>query len=190
MNTGYVNASQMCSSNNKRWREYKRTNAWQEIVEIYEEFIKNTCESKIFQGVSFPTPYFDIKITRDFQGCYIHPKLVHFVAEYCSKRYAYMVAELMDSINDQVHQQLTKNNLPDTPTNAQPIFEQTIDAHRFVSDNENKQCWGVRETDKFDYLESWDKDFISNQFNKFKSSLKAINMTLEELKRDYPQLLD
>lgn len=139
-NSGYVNASQMCSSNGKLWRQYKTTNQWKEIVEIYDEFIKPNEISKEIQGVAFPTPQFDIKITRDFQGTYVHPKLVHFVAEYVSKRYAFKVAELMDSINDQVHQQLQQKQLPDTPTNAQPIFEQTIEQHRFVSDNENSQC--------------------------------------------------
>ena len=161
-NTGYVNASQMCSSNNKRWREYKRTNAWKEIIEIYDEFIKNTCESKIFQGVNFPTPYFDIKITRDFQGCYIHPKLVHLVAEYCSKRYAFMVAELMDSINETVHAKLAKDNLKDTPANSINITEETfkymqdvcIKYNMLINEREeaakfaNKHdiyCWGIRD---------------------------------------------
>ena len=190
-NSGYVNASQMCSSNGKLWRQYKTTNQWKEIVEIFDEFIKPNEISKEIQGVDFPTPQFDIKITRDFQGTYVHPKLVHFVAEYVSKRYAFKVAELMDSINNQVHQQLIKKNQPDIPTNAQPIFEQTIEQHRFVSDNENSQCWGVREHDKFDYLSSWDKDNAKHLWLNFKQALKTkLDLTFDELARDYPQLLD
>lgn len=184
----YVNASRMCSDNNKTWRKFKNSKYWKDTLEAFNLVIK----PKVDDAGKKWTPSFIApkQVKPEFQGEYINPKLVHFVAEYCSKRYAFKVSELMDSINNQVHEQLQKNNLPDTPTIAQPIFEQTINTHRFVSDDENKQCWGCREHDKFDYLDSYDKSFISNQLDKFKQSLKTINMTLNELKRDYPQMLD
>lgn len=190
-NTGYVNASQMCSANGKTWRQYKTTNQWKEIVQIFAEFIKPNEICKKIQGVDFPTPQFDIKITRDFQGTYIHPKLVHFVAEYVSKQYAFKVSELMDSINKAVHEELEQKQLPDTPENAKPVFDRKVDeiVQRGV-ELENQQCWGYREHNKFDYLDAWDKSYISGMFDKFKTSLKTINVTIEEIKRDYPQLLD
>jgi hypothetical protein len=46
------------------------------------------------------------------KGWYIHPKLVHFVAEYCSIRYAFKVAEIMDLINEK--NQLLNKTLEDT----------------------------------------------------------------------------
>lgn len=191
--TGYVNASQMCSSNGKVYRQFKTTKQFKEIIEIYEEFIKSHEIHKEIQGVVFPTPYFEIDYTKDFQGTYIHPKLVHFIAEYCSKRYSFIVSELMDSINDSVHERLKQENKPDTPENAKPIFEQQVAVvSHVVSDNENQQCWGIREHgDKLDYLDSWDKSAIFNLMNKFKEDLiKQVKFSFEDLKHDYPQLFE
>lgn len=191
--TCYVNASQMCSSNGKAFRQFKTTKQFKEIIEIYNEFVESTEIEREIQGVVFPTPYFDIDFTKEFQGTYIHPKLVHFIAEYCSKRYAFMVAELMDSINDSVHQRLNDLKLTETPQNANTVFNLIIDEQkdRLVSDNENKQCFGYRERDKFDYLDSWDKSWVKSEFEAFKKHLiDKLSLTFEELKRDYPQLID
>lgn len=188
--TNYVNASRMCADNNKRWRQFKNSKYWKDTLEAFNLVIK----PKLSNAVYFQTPSFlaPKQVKPEYQGEYIHPKLIHFVAEYCSKIYAFKVAELMDSINNQVHERLEALQLTETPQNAKTVFNLVVDEHinRCVSEQENKQCWGIRETDKFDYLESWDKDFIFNQFDRFKQSLKTINITLEELKRDYPQLLD
>ena len=187
--TNYINASKMCSDNGKKWRSYKQTNQWKEIEKHALKYIK-------FDDVGGPsnlgrTQFDIINADNNYKGTYIHPKLIHFVAEYVSIEYAFKVAELMDSVNNRVHQQLQQLQLPDTPTNAKPIFEQTINNNiRFVSEDENKQCWGVRETDKFDYLDSWDKSYIRDQYNKFKEAINKINISINELKVDYPQLFE
>ena len=97
----------------------------------------------------------------------------------------------MDSINKAVHEELEQKQLPDTSENAKPVFERKVDeiVQRDM-ELENQQCWGCREHNKFDYLDEWDKSYISGMFDKFKTSLKTINVTLEEIKRDYPHLLD
>ena len=33
---GYVNASQMCSSNNKRWRDYKNGKTWKQVKNAFK----------------------------------------------------------------------------------------------------------------------------------------------------------
>ena len=193
VSTKYINISKAFRDNGKRWYKYKQTQQWKEIEKVAENKFKTGCWKV---GANSPPPqngiYFDVDTGKnEFRGIYIHPKLVHFVCQYVSVDYAFKVAELMDSINDQVHSTMEKQHLPDTPTNAQPIFEQTIEQHRFVSDVENSQCWGVREHDKYDYLDSWDKDYIKQIWSSFKQSLKTkLDLTLDELKRDYPQLLN
>ena len=190
-NSNYVNASRMCSDNHKTWRKFKNSKSWKDTLEAFDLVIKpHLSDAGKFGTPSFIAPK---QVKPEFQGEYVHPKLVHFIAEYCNKIYAFKVAELMDSINDKVHEQLEKQSLPDTVENAKPIFNQTVEEvkHHLVSDNENQQCWQIRETDKFDYLDSWDKSAIFNLFNQFKQDLiKRVNVSFEELKRDYPQLVE
>ena len=61
------------------------------------------------------TPKYQLlNVSNEFKGTYIHPKLVHFVAEWVDLEYAFTVSEIMDSINDKVHEELNKQQLPDT----------------------------------------------------------------------------
>lgn len=61
-------------------------------------------------------PYYQIlKASNEFKGTFIHPDLIHFVAQWVDVSYAFAVKHVMDSINDKVHEVLKKNELPDTP---------------------------------------------------------------------------
>lgn len=189
--TNYFNASQMCSANGKAWRNFNKTKFWKNKLEAFKRssFYKTTEGARIHAPSILAT--FGVK--PEFQGEYVHPKLIHFVAEWCSDDYAFQVAELMDSINDSVHQRLNDLKLTDTPQNANTVFNLIIDEQkdRLVSNVENQTCWGIRETDKFDYLDSWDKSWVKNEFESFKKHLiDKLALTYDELKRDYPQLLD
>lgn len=190
--TGKFNASQMCSSNNKKWRNFNKTKYWKCKVEAF----KRSSFYQVSEDALIRAPSINAKkgIKPEFQGEYIHPKLIHFVAEWVSDEYAFKVAELMDSINDSVHQRMNDLKISDTPQNANTVFNLVIDEHkdRLVSDNENQQCWGIREHgDKLDYLDSWDKSAIFNLMNKFKEDLiKQVKFSFEDLKHDYPQLFE
>lgn len=189
--TGKFNASQMCSDNHKKWRSFNKTKFWKGKLEAFKNssFYRNEEDAQI----RAPSILAKKGIKPEFQGEYIHPKLIHFVAEWCSDDYAFKVAELMDSINVAVHQRLNDLKLPDTPQNSNTVFNLIVDEEkdRLVSDNENKQCWGIRERDKFDYLDSWDKSWVKSEFEAFKKHLiDKLSLTYEELKRDYPQLID
>ena len=192
--TKYVNISKAFRDNNKQWNKYKTTKQWKEIEKVAENKIKSG-QWKVAENSPPPlnSIYFDINTgPNEFRGIYIHPKLVHFVCQYVSVEYAFKVSELMDSINERVHEQLKQQNKEDTVENAKPIFEQTVSTlSSVVSDKENQQCWGCREKDKFDYLDSWNKSFIRSKFTEFKEALtKYVDITFEELKRDYPQLIE
>lgn len=192
-NSNYVNASKMCSDNHKTWRKFKQSKYWKDTLEAFNLVIKpGLSDAGKFWTASFLAPK---QVKPEFQGEYIHPKLVHFVAEYCNKVYAFQVAELMDSINDNVHEQLQQKQLPDKPENTKPIFEtniqQIVSSLRIVSDIENQQCYGIRERDKFDYLDSWTKDDVKRLFEDFKNKLhQQIGFVYNDVKIDYPQLFE
>ena len=188
-NTGYFNATKMCVDNRKQWRHYKITKMWSNKVEAFNRFYgKKSCGGILPDGkISFEPE----NVANEWRGEYVHPKLIHFVAEWCSDDYAFKVAELMDSINEQVHNRVEMIGRTDVPENTKPLFEATVSqiTHQIATDNENKQCWGIRETDKFDYLDSWDKSQIFNLVYQFKQDLiKQVNFSFEQLKQDYPQL--
>ena len=173
---GYVNASQMCSSNGKAWRNYKNTKSWKSI--------KNAFERRYSEGARIHAPsYFLEKVAPKYQGEYIHPKLVHFVAEYCSIDYAFSVAEIMDSINDKVHEVLKEKELDDTTENAKPIFIEVAKqiAPSIQTKAIEQQCWGYR--DSAYELDSWERDElrqIINEYEKIKERLDEQEKKLDE----------
>lgn len=193
--TGYVNITKAFKANGKQWSKYKQSMRWKDLEEAAKIRI-NSGEWKVEEKWHRPQKdvFYDVNTgPNEFRGTYIHPKLVHFVCEYISVDYAFKVAELMDSINDSVHQRLNDLKLPDTTQNANTVFNLIVDEQkdRLVPDNENSQCWGIREHDKFDYLDSWDKSWVKSEFEEFKKNLiDKLSLTYEELKRDYPKLVE
>lgn len=45
----------------------------------------------------------DVQLSHELQGWYIHPKLVHHLAEWANLEYAIKVSEIMDLINERLH---------------------------------------------------------------------------------------
>ena len=135
---------------------YKKTKDWRNTLEAFNLIVK----PKDSDAVRILTPSFisPKNVRPEYQGEYIHPKLVHFIAEYCSKVYAFKVAELMDSINENVHEQLNKQQLPDTVEISKQIFEdlrmKAIKYNMMLHHQEEAEkranthdvyCWGVRD---------------------------------------------
>lgn len=146
INSGYFNASQMCSSNGKSWRDYKRTKTYINKMKAFEK-IQGA-------GITAPSMIAKIGVIPQFQGEYLHPLLIHFVAEWISDEYAFKVAELMDSINDSIHKQLEKQSLPDTPDNSKRLFLSSCETIISLIDESNKRgqeafeeqfTWGVND---------------------------------------------
>ena len=164
---GYVNASQMCSSNGKQWRHYKNSKIWINTKDVFEKRYSNNKQI-------VPSYYLN-KVEPKYQGEYIHPKLVHFVAEYCSVDYAFTVSDIMNSINDKVHETLEKQHKPDTVENAKPVFKAIAKHITLKIDTElvNKQCWGYR--DDAHSLDSWEQVDLKcaiEKYNNIKKQLK------------------
>ena len=157
---GYVNASQICSSNGKAWRNYNKTKSWNQV--------KNAFERRFSEGARNHAPsYYLEKVAPKWQGEYIHPKLVHFVAEYCSIDYAFTVSEIMDSINEKVHEELKKQELPDTVENAKPIFNEIAKSIAPNIQINNSSTWGYRDSPY--ELDSWEQDDLKRTVDEYKS---------------------
>ena len=169
-NDGYINASQMCSSNGKFWRHYKNTKMWKSITEAFDKRYLNEKSS-----------YYIDKVSPQYQGEYIHPKLVHFVAEYCSVDYAFAVAELMDSINNKVHDVLEKQHLQDTVENAKPVFNEAVKriSLKIDIDLHNSRCWGVR--DDIHRLDSYERDDLQRDIDKYNNIKKQLDEARNKL---------
>ena len=150
--TKYINASQMCSSNGKAWRNFNKTKFWKNKVEAFNR----SSFSRDSEGARISAPSITAKIgvKPEFQGEYIHPKLIHFVAEWCNDDYAFKVAELMDSINKQIHEHIERENIEDKPENTKPLFLSTVSTicdimTKPIGQKEFEQqfCWGYRDID-------------------------------------------
>ena len=146
--------------------------------------IENAFKRRFSEGGRIiPPSYFLEKTVPKYQGEYIHPKLVHFVAEYCSVDYAFTVAEIMDSINDKVHETLKEKELDDTSENAKPIFIEAV--KQIVPSIQTKaieqQCWGYR--DSAYELDCWEKDELRTiiyEYEKIKERLNEQEKKLDE----------
>ena len=90
---GYVNATKLCNNYGKEFRQYKRYDEWKEIIEEFE----GSGNSR--------HPYYELKngYIGELTGTYIHPDLIHFVAHWCSVKYAFKVAAIMNKLNERQH---------------------------------------------------------------------------------------
>ena len=99
----YVNVSKLCNKVNKSFYDFKRGKKWQQIIQYWTEN----------EGVGNFRPLYELhKNYRNAQGIYIHPDLIHFVAEWVSIEYAFKVKRIMDLINER--NQIENKSLDDT----------------------------------------------------------------------------
>ena len=176
---GYVNATEMCRQFNKRFRKIYENHAWQAY---YEEF-KN--EYSVIPGDEFM--YQLNKGIPDklkfLRGTYVDPRLINYIAIWASPKYAIKVGKVMDSINDKVHDILDENELPDTPENAKPIFNEIVrDITKDINNEKIKSssCWGVRDSPY--KLDQWEQDDVRNLKRKIREATEALNKLNDELK--------
>ena len=143
-NSGYFNASQMCSSNGKSWRDFKRTKNYVNKINAFKKILG--------AGITAPSKVAKNGVIPRFQGEYIHPKLIHFVAEWISDEYAFKVSELMDSINENIHEQIKRENIEDKPENTKQLFLSSVATICDImtkpigqTEFEEQFCWGYRD---------------------------------------------
>lgn len=133
--SGFVNATSFCNQFDKKFRKIYENHSWQEYIKAFEnEYYLSE------QSTSRNSDMWSFKLNKDipdkfkqYRGTYIDSRLINYIAIWCSPAYAISVGKIMDSINEQVHEQLTEKQLEDTPANAKPVFDSIIEEY-------NKQC--------------------------------------------------
>ena len=109
---GYINATKIANDNGKRKRlpEYLKSDKWIEICETYKNGTIVDVQHENSEKVDPPensvgyenSLFYTINSVGKCEtyGTYVHPKLVHFVAEWCNISYAFKVATIMDNIDE------------------------------------------------------------------------------------------
>jgi hypothetical protein len=129
---GYINATKIARDNNKDMHHYFRNKTWAKIVEIFKRRTaklgpRNPAGQDLEAKYELKRFFFG-----EVTGTYVHPDLVHFIAEWCNLEYAFTVQEIMNSINKTLHAELEKQRLPDTVENAKPVLEKVKEAIKEV----------------------------------------------------------
>ena len=183
----YINATKLAArySENKR-RHLERFLKSEDMVGIIQYWTENECKMRRppFGATNETRPYYqNLRASNEFKGTYVHPDLIHFVAQWVDVSYAFAVKHVMDSINDKVHEVLTSQQLPDTPENAKPAFVEVVKqiAPSVNIEIINKQCWGYRE--RWNELDSWEQDDLRrdvNEYQKMKERLDELEKKVNE----------
>ena len=175
---GYINAAKL-GNNKKRARKYANGESFNEICDLW---MKNRSAQK-GADPKMTAKYQILNASNEFKGTYVHPDLVHFVAEWVDISYAFTVANIMNSINDKVHEVLNTQQLPDTPENAKPAFVEVVKqiAPSVDIGLTNKQCWGYRE--RFHELDQWEQDDLRRDVNEYNEMKKRIEELEEKVNK-------
>ena len=97
---GFINATRIAKDNGKQknLNKYFESEKW---IEICENFKKIGLPKKVGrpENTEFLTNYIIKEGTQEIYGTYVHPDLIHFVAEWCNIEYAFKVNIIMNNIN-------------------------------------------------------------------------------------------
>ena len=184
---GYVNATGL-GNDQRRARKYINGEKFDEICNLW---------MKTQSGKNRPDPeitakYQLLNVSNEIKGTYVHPELIHFVAEWVDISYAFMVSDIMNSINEVYH--VKNTSFEDERKNILDNIKNDI------SKCTNPQQVGkIGEDYVFNYLKSripdlinvrtepFACDFYSEKFNirfEIKTTEDITNRTYAKLKRD------
>ena len=161
-NSKYINAGSFCKQYNKRLGRLFETSNWKEFITEFELEYKDELEG---QTTMANLPPWSFKLNKGIpdslkkiRGLYVHPKLINYIAIWCSPKYAITVGKIMDSINESIHQQMKKENLPDSVEVSKRLYDdmmkKCIEYNMLIHQQEEDTkranshdvyCWGVRD---------------------------------------------
>jgi hypothetical protein len=160
---GYVSATKIAKDHDSDIRQYFRGAAWKRIEEYWE---KNIAYGKKARDVVKNGPKNGI-------GTYIHPDLVHFVAETYDMGYAFRVVRIMNGMNRAVHAELREQGLDDTAENSGALFEEIVelfdDASNCLSDCANEMQAFMSGSESRWMFDNF--NFVKGKINKIKTKL-------------------
>ena len=102
---GYYQASKICRDNDKDFYEWKRNERTNRLIQIYSNTLRITDKSGTENSRFRNTELFYKKTGEfhEFQGYYIHRKLVNDLCMWCNLEYAVKVNEIMDLIDEELN---------------------------------------------------------------------------------------
>ncbi|EAX98010.1 hypothetical protein TVAG_114620 [Trichomonas vaginalis G3] len=151
------------------------------MQEILEFWLKEYGRAK--SGSTSKQAFYELTkgVINEFKGIYIHPDLIHFVAEWCSVKYAFYVKDIMDSIDKKVHEKLDEEELEDTVENAKPLFEQEVRKMREKQlEHEREICYGYRNSPY--ELDQWEQEDLKREFREYELAKIALEAAEKKLK--------
>ncbi|KAK8840447.1 hypothetical protein M9Y10_030652 [Tritrichomonas musculus] len=174
---GFINATDMCNQFNKRFRKLFENHSWQEYFNVFScEYTRGpnsggcSDDGEFMYQINKGIP----DKLKQLRGTYVDPRLINYIAIWCSPVYAIYVGKIMDSVNDKVHEILHEKQLPDTAENAKPVFvevaKQIAPSIKSVAE---QQCWGVR--DDVHSLDSWERDDLCRYIDDYKKIKERLN---------------
>jgi hypothetical protein len=136
--TGYVNASKLCDDISstecieRRFRDFKSRGKWKNIKEIWVRVETSTPNSE-------PIYQLNKGYDNDFKGFYVHPDLIHYVAEWASLKNAFKVGIIMNLLNQR--NQITQETLDDYTHSLRNEVEQLKIEHKdYVDTHQPRLC--------------------------------------------------
>ena len=119
--TGYYYADKICSDNGKEFRQYMRTDDYQETISAISATVGNHTVELIIVFEGMPNNY---------RGRWIHPLLVHPVCEWANKKYAVLVSMLM---NEKAKQAIIEKRTLQEQVDVERARTQTMEAKLEIS---------------------------------------------------------
>ncbi|KAI5532561.1 hypothetical protein TVAGG3_0370200 [Trichomonas vaginalis G3] len=177
---GYINATKMAREAGKLNHLNRFLNS-AKMQEILEFWMNEYGQAK--SGSTSKQAFYELTkgVMNEFKGIYIHPDLVHFVAEWCSVKYAFYVKDIMDSIDKKVHEKLDEEELEDTVENAKPLFEQEVRKMcEKQLEHEREICYGYRDSPY--ELDQWEQDDLKREFREYELAKIALETAEKKLK--------
>ncbi|KAI5536709.1 hypothetical protein TVAGG3_0430320 [Trichomonas vaginalis G3] len=177
---GYINATKMAREAGKLNHLNRFLNSVK-MQEILEFWMKEYGRAK--SGSTSKQAFYELTkgVINEFKGIYIHPDLVHFVAEWCSVKYAFYVKDIMDSIDKKVHEKLDEEELEDTVENAKPLFEEEVEKMREKQlEHEREICYGYRDSSY--ELDQWEQEDLKREFREYELAKIALETAEKKLK--------
>ncbi|KAI5506320.1 hypothetical protein TVAGG3_0658250 [Trichomonas vaginalis G3] len=177
---GYINATKMAREAGKLNHLNRFLNS-AKMQEILEFWLKEYGRAK--SGSTSKQAFYELTkgVINEFKGIYIHPDLVHFVAEWCSVKYAFYVKDIMDSIDKKVHEKLDEEELEDTVENAKHLFEEEVrKMHEKQLEHEREICYGYRDSPY--ELDQWEQEDLKREFREYELAKIALETAEKKLK--------
>ncbi|KAI5520750.1 hypothetical protein TVAGG3_0554270 [Trichomonas vaginalis G3] len=177
---GYINATKMAREAGRlnHLNRFLNSTKMQEILEFW---MNEYGQAK--SGSTSKQAFYELTrgVINEFKGIYIHPDLIHFVAEWCSVKYAFYVKDIMDSIDKKVHEKLDEEELEDTVENAKHLFEEEVRKMcEKQLEHEREICYGYRDSPY--ELDQWEQEDLKREFREYELAKIALETAEKKLK--------